>query len=73
MRHVQHISGMDIHRRKCQMNNRQHSLLMILLERAIHSCLKETLYIRRKCNCLKDVIPLDERIDENNKSVLKMG
>ena len=47
---------------------------MILLERVIHNHLKETLYIERECNCIKDVIAaLDEVMDENNIGVLKTG
>lgn len=45
-----------MYRRKCRVHNRLYILLMVLLERVIHKRLKETLYIERECNCIKDVI-----------------
>lgn len=55
-RYVQNIGGMDIYRRKRLVHNRLYILLMVLLGRVIHKRLKETLYIERECNCIKDVI-----------------
>ena len=71
---VQNISGMDIYRRKCRGHGRRCSLLMVLLGRVIHDCLKETLYIERECNCIKDVIDRwTRKMDGNDIGILVMG